>query len=176
MIGYHAKYRSAHAERLTDFMEDFQSNLAREVCSTTGRTRSVENRNRGHVANFVQEIEAEPQQSAGTQEFNPRSHPLFARHLFRLATRSDPPGPWKFTAGPNMSMLGLHRIWHLYELLRATVTHLYLHPLTGVRPRRLARRVTSFGLVLRQRLCRTACCVSGVQKTRKRSRARVTAV
>jgi hypothetical protein len=49
-------------------------------------------------------------------------------------------------------------------------------PATGVRPRRLDRRATSFGLVLRWRLLRTACWVSGVQKIRRRSRARVTAV
>ena len=48
--------------------------------------------------------------------------------------------------------------------------------LTGARLRRLARRLTSFELDPRLRRCRTACCVSGVQKIRRRSRARVMAV
>lgn len=43
---------------------------------------------------------------------------------------------------------------------------------TGVRPRRLARRATSLGLALRRSRCRTRCCVSGVQKIRRRSGAR----
>lgn len=54
----------------------------------------------------------------------------------------------------------------------APVTHL----LIGVRPRRLARMATSFELALRLSRFRTFCCVSGVQKIRSRSRARVTAV